>query len=71
MVHGQTPEDVKTDIEGLRIMRTLGRNMAFFLKCKEAGIKAGITLLARKGRNYIHKFHSVKEVLFYDNYRNK
>ena len=33
MVHGQTPEDVKKDIEGLQIMRTLGRNMAFFLKC--------------------------------------
>jgi multimeric flavodoxin WrbA len=42
MVHGATPDDVKKDIEGLQIMRILGRNMAFFLKCKEAGIKAGI-----------------------------
>jgi len=42
MVHGQTPEDVKQDIEGLQIMRTLGRNMIFFLKGKEARIKAGI-----------------------------
>ena len=42
MVHGHTPEDVEKDIEGLQIMRILGRNMAFFLKCKEAGIKAGI-----------------------------
>ena len=25
----------------------------------------------RKGKNYIHKFHSVKEVLFYDDYRSK
>jgi len=24
-------------------MRILGRNMVWFLKCKEAGIKAGIT----------------------------
>lgn len=48
MVHGQTPEDVKKDIEGLQIMRTLGRNMAFFLKCKEAGIKAGISLPERE-----------------------
>jgi multimeric flavodoxin WrbA len=48
MVHGQTPEDVKKDIEGLQIMRTLGRNMAFFLKCKEAGIKAGIALPERE-----------------------
>jgi multimeric flavodoxin WrbA len=42
MVHGATPDDVKKDMEGLQIMRILGRNMAFFLKCKEAGIKAGI-----------------------------
>lgn len=42
MVHGSTPEEVKQDKEGLQTMRTLGRNMAFFLKCKEAGIKAGI-----------------------------
>ena len=25
-------------------MRVLGRNMAYFLKCKEAGIKAGLEL---------------------------
>ncbi|MCB2292342.1 flavodoxin family protein [Clostridium algoriphilum] len=39
MVHGFTPEDVKQDLEGLQIMRILGRNMAWFLKIKEAGIK--------------------------------
>lgn len=48
MVHGQTPEEVKKDIEGLQIMRTLGRNMAFFLKCKEAGIKSGIAFPERE-----------------------
>lgn len=48
MVHGQTPEDVKKDIEGLQTMRTLGRNMAFFLKCKEAGIKSGIAFPERE-----------------------
>lgn len=42
MVHGNTPEEVRKDEEGLQIMRTLGRNMAWFLKCKEAGMKAGI-----------------------------
>ena len=31
-VHGYTPEDVKKDIEGCQIMRTLGRNMAFLIK---------------------------------------
>jgi len=48
MVHGQTPEDVIKDIEGLQIMRTLGRNMAFFLKCKEAGIKQGLAFPERE-----------------------
>lgn len=42
MVHGNTPEEVKQDKEGLQVMRTLGRNMAWFLKIKEAGMKAGI-----------------------------
>jgi multimeric flavodoxin WrbA len=42
MVHGATPEDVKKDLEGLQIMRILGRNMAWLLRCKEAGIKAGV-----------------------------
>lgn len=42
MVHGRNPDEVRQDLEGLQIMRTLGKNMAFFLKCKEAGIKAGV-----------------------------
>ena len=42
MVHGNTPDEVRKDEEGMQIMRVLGRNMAYFLKCKEAGIKAGI-----------------------------
>lgn len=44
MVHGATPEQVNKDLEGLQIMRTLGRNMAFFLKCKEAGLNHGVAL---------------------------
>lgn len=48
MVHGATPEEVKKDKEGLQIMRILGRNMAFFLKCKEAGMKADIDLPERE-----------------------
>lgn len=44
MVHGAKPEDVLKDEEGLYTMRVLARNMAFFLKCKEAGIKAGVSL---------------------------
>ena len=42
MVHGAKPEDVKKDEEGMQIMRILGRNMAYFLKCIEAGKKAGV-----------------------------
>lgn len=48
MVHGHTPEDVKKDLEGLQIMRVLGRNMAWFLKCKEAGLKAGVEFPERE-----------------------
>ncbi len=44
MVHGATSEDVKQDLEGLQTMRTLARNMAFFLKCKEVGLKNGVSL---------------------------
>ena len=31
-VHGNTPEEVGQDLEGLQIMRTLGRTMAFLVK---------------------------------------
>lgn len=41
-VHGNTPEEVKKDEEGLFVMRQLGRNMAFFLKCIEAGLDSGL-----------------------------
>lgn len=43
MVHGNTPEEVKQDAEGLQIMRTLGENMAWLLKSIEAGRNAGIS----------------------------
>ncbi|MCL2628390.1 MAG: flavodoxin family protein [Oscillospiraceae bacterium] len=36
-VHGFTPDDVRRDLEGLQIMRTLGSNMAWLLKNIEAG----------------------------------
>jgi len=32
-VHGNSPAEVRQDLEGLQIMRTLGRNMAWLLKC--------------------------------------
>lgn len=42
MVHGSKPEDVLKDEEGLQTMRTLGNNMAWLLKCIEAGKNIGI-----------------------------
>lgn len=42
MVHGTNPEEVKKDEEGMQIMRILGKNMAYYLKCIDAGKKNGI-----------------------------
>lgn len=42
MVHGNTPEEVLQDKEGVQIMETLGKNMAWLLKSLEAGKKAGV-----------------------------
>lgn len=44
MVHGNTPAEVSQDEEGLQILRVLGRNMAWLLKLREAGEKAGVPL---------------------------
>lgn len=43
-VHGNTPDEVKQDLEGMQTMRQLGRNMAWMLKCIEAGKAAGVEL---------------------------
>ena len=48
MVHGSTPEQVKQDLEGMQTMRTLGKNMAWLLKCIEAGKHAGVPLPERE-----------------------
>jgi multimeric flavodoxin WrbA len=52
MVHGNKPEDVQKDLEGMQIMRTLGRNMAWLLKCIEAGKQTGIPLPEREKRQW-------------------
>lgn len=41
-VHGNTPEEVLQDEEGLQTMRTLGENMAWLLRCIAAGKAAGV-----------------------------
>lgn len=56
MVHGNTPEEVRQDEEGMQIMRVLGRNMAWLLKLREAGDAAGVPLPEqepRKATNFI------------------
>lgn len=47
-VHGTTPEEVRQDAEGMQTMRTLGNNMAWLLKCIEAGKAAGISFPERE-----------------------
>lgn len=47
-VHGNTPEEVKQDEEGLQTMRTLANNMAWLLKCIEAGKEKGIAFPERE-----------------------
>ena len=37
-------EEVKQDLEGMQNLRVLARNMAWFLKLKEAGEKAGVPM---------------------------
>ena len=43
-VHGNTPDEVRQDAEGLQTMRQLARNMAWMLRCFEAGKAAGVPL---------------------------
>ena len=42
MVHGNKPEEVYQDLEGIQTVQRLARNMAWLLKCIQAGEEAGI-----------------------------
>ena len=44
MVHGNTPDEVVQDLEGMLNMRVLARNMAWLIKCINAGKENGIDL---------------------------
>ena len=48
MVYGKTPDEVRQDAEGMQTMRNLGRNMAYLLKCMEAGRAVGIAFPAQE-----------------------
>ena len=42
VVHGNNPEEVEKDFEGLQTMENLGKNMVWLLQSIEAGKKAGV-----------------------------
>lgn len=42
MVHGNTPDEVRQDLEGMQVMRYLGENMAWLIKCISAGKAAAV-----------------------------
>ena len=57
MVHGNSPAEVLNDLEGIQIMTWLGSNMAWLLKCIEAGKKAGIEIdTASRGKKILTNF---------------
>ncbi len=56
IVYGNTPEEIKRDEEGMQTMRHLGHNMAWLLKCIDAGKKANIAFPKKENpitTNYI------------------
>lgn len=55
-VHGNTPEEVLKDEEGMQTMRYLGRNMAWILKCIDTASKNGVAYPDKEAKiktNYI------------------
>ena len=52
MVHGNSPEEVVKDEEGMQVMRILGKNMAYYLNCIEAGKEKGILPPIQESTNF-------------------
>ncbi len=50
IVHGNTPEEVRRDEEGMQTMRVLGENMAWILKLIDNGRKNGIEPPVTEGK---------------------
>ncbi len=44
MVHGNKPEDVKQDLEGMQTMRMLAKNMSWLMKCIAVSAQNGIEI---------------------------
>ena len=52
LVHGASDGQVEQDAEGLQTMRTLARNMAFILKCKQVALENGVRLPEREAATF-------------------
>ncbi len=50
MIHGNTPEEVRQDLEGMQVMRCLGENMAWLIKSIAAGRTVGVPAPAKEKR---------------------
>lgn len=57
-VHGYTPEELRSDKEGMQVMRILGRNMAFLMKSIQLG-KEKYGLPEKEEHIFTH-FHNIK-----------
>lgn len=42
ILYGTEPEQIRADEEGVRTMKNLARNLAYLLRCKQAGQQCGI-----------------------------
>lgn len=51
MVYGRNEKDAVLDLEGMQTMRNLARNLAWMLKCFEAGKEKGIALPCAEREN--------------------
>lgn len=51
-VHGNTPDEVRQDAEGLQTIRLLAENMTWMLKCFEAGRAAGVPAPTQEPKVY-------------------
>lgn len=56
-VHGRVPGEALKDAEGLQTMRNLARNMAWMMKCFQAGKEAGIPL---PDTERVHRTHFIR-----------
>ncbi len=44
MIHGNSSDEAREDLEGINIVEALGTNMAWLLKCIDTGKRSGISL---------------------------